>query len=165
MLKNNIIMVAGVLLGCAALVAGIGIWFGSSVDNSKEEASQNNLPFVAPLNIDQLKAYQVTMTNTVASARTPYLMNISTPTINTDYDYVITYSNNSLSLYINWILIWSQTATVAPTSATNNLYVWYNWISNIRRFNGNMQCLRFYNRILSDKEIQLFEKERLKLLN
>jgi hypothetical protein len=105
------------------------------------------------------------MTHSIASAWTSYFWNITTPTINTDYDYVITYSNNSLSLYINWILIWSQTATVAPTSATNNLYVWYNWISNIRRFNGNMQCLRFYNRILSDKEIQLFEKERLKLLN
>lgn len=63
MLKNNIIMVAGVLLGCAVLVAGIGMWISPAADSVKEETSQNKVPLVAPLNIDQLKAYQVTMTN------------------------------------------------------------------------------------------------------
>ncbi len=63
MLKNNIIMVGGVLLGCAALVTGIGMWLGAPADAVKEETSQNKTPLVAPLNIDQLKAYQVSMTN------------------------------------------------------------------------------------------------------
>lgn len=63
MLKNNIIMVGGVLLGCAALVTGIGMWLGAPADAVKEETSQSKTPLVAPLNIDQLKAYQVSMTN------------------------------------------------------------------------------------------------------
>ncbi len=63
MLKNNIIMVAGVLLGCAVLVAGLGVWISPSADSVKGETNQNKLPLVAPLNIDQLKAYQVSMTN------------------------------------------------------------------------------------------------------
>lgn len=63
MLKNNIIMVGVVLLGCAALVTGIGMWLGAPADAVKEETSQNKTPLVAPLNIDQLKAYQVSMTN------------------------------------------------------------------------------------------------------
>lgn len=56
-------MVAGVLLGCAVLVAGLGVWISPSADSVKGETNQNKLPLVAPLNIDQLKAYQVSMTN------------------------------------------------------------------------------------------------------
>lgn len=63
MSKNNIIMVGGVILACGALVTGIGMWLGVPADTVKELTSKDKSPLVAPLNIDQLKAYQVSMTN------------------------------------------------------------------------------------------------------
>jgi len=62
MTKNNIVAVAGVLVGCGLLVVGLGMLFGPSAPSvplSTDSADK----FIAPLTAQELAAYQVSMTN------------------------------------------------------------------------------------------------------
>ncbi len=62
MTKSNIITVLGLLILCGGLVAGMSMWLGPEKIESKSEIESSEL-LKAPLNADQLEAYQVTMTN------------------------------------------------------------------------------------------------------
>jgi peptidylprolyl isomerase len=62
--KNNVITVLGFMVVCGLLVGGISIWLGGERTEKTEEAvTSTNEEFVAPLNADELAAYQATMTN------------------------------------------------------------------------------------------------------
>ncbi len=64
MKKNNIIMVVGVMALCGAMVWGLTMLLGpKAAPDSEETISEINEPLTAPLNADELKAYQVDMTN------------------------------------------------------------------------------------------------------
>lgn len=64
MKKNNIITVVGVIVLCGALVWGLAMLLGPKTPPSSDETiSEINEPLTAPLNADELKAYQVDMTN------------------------------------------------------------------------------------------------------
>ncbi len=60
--KNNI-MVVSVMLFCAILVFGMATWLGPKDTSNKKTESSDQKEITAPLNADQLAAYQVTMTN------------------------------------------------------------------------------------------------------
>lgn len=79
--------------------------------------------------------YQLYMTHADWVWWTSYSWNIPTPTINTNYNYTLIFTWTNIFLYINWSLLSSQPAARIIVSATNNFYVWYNGIANIRRFN------------------------------
>ncbi len=64
MTQKNIITVVVYLVLCGILIAGMSIWLGpDQPQNNDEEITQNNEPFIAPLDIEEMAAYQVTMTN------------------------------------------------------------------------------------------------------
>ncbi len=64
MKKNNIITVIGVMVLCGAMVWGLTELLGPKTTPSGEETiSEINEPLTAPLNADELKAYNVAMTN------------------------------------------------------------------------------------------------------
>jgi peptidylprolyl isomerase len=62
--KNNI-MVVVVMVVCAALVFGIATWLGPNDTSTSTKQAENTdqKEITAPLNAEQLAAYQVTMTN------------------------------------------------------------------------------------------------------
>ena len=65
MKKNNIIAVVGVMVVCGALVWGLTALLGPKTAPSTQEdaISEINEPLTAPLNAEEMAAYQVDMTN------------------------------------------------------------------------------------------------------
>jgi peptidylprolyl isomerase len=63
MKKNNIIAVAGVLVGCGILIVGLGILFGPSAPTSNTLSEETAGTTMLPLTAEELAAYQVSMTN------------------------------------------------------------------------------------------------------
>ena len=64
MKKNNIIMVVGVMVLCGAMVWGLTALLGPKpAPDTEETISEVTEPLTAPLNADELKAYNVDMTN------------------------------------------------------------------------------------------------------
>ncbi len=63
MKKNNIIAVVGVMVLCGALVWGMTALLGPKAAPEPEAISEINEPLTAPLNAEEMAAYQVDMTN------------------------------------------------------------------------------------------------------
>ena len=60
--KNNL-MVVGVMVLCAVLIFGIATWLGPKDETTKQAENNTEKEITAPLNANQLAAYQVNMTN------------------------------------------------------------------------------------------------------
>ena len=63
MSRTNFTNITLILIGCGALVALLSVWLGSKATTPQVSLTDTNESLVAPLNIDQLAAYQTTMTN------------------------------------------------------------------------------------------------------
>jgi peptidylprolyl isomerase len=63
MSKINFVPVISVIALCGVLVGGLGYWLGAPADKTSEIINQTNEPLVAPLNAEEMAAYQVSMTN------------------------------------------------------------------------------------------------------
>ncbi len=64
MSKNNLITVVGVLIACGVMITAISIWLGpEKAVEDKTVISKEEETLIAPLNADELAAYQVSMTN------------------------------------------------------------------------------------------------------
>jgi len=85
---------------------------------------------------------------------TSYFWNINTPISWTYYYYSLTFNGSTIQLYINNILISSQSATVTIWNTTNYLYVWYNGIANIRYLNWVMDELVIDNTTWNNVQIK-----------
>ena len=60
--KSNIIMVGGVVLVSGALMVGMALWLGPDTKPSTEASLEGQLT-TGPLSLEELEAYQTTMTN------------------------------------------------------------------------------------------------------
>lgn len=60
--KNNL-MVVGVMVFCTVLIFGIATWLGPKDATTKQAENNTEKVITAPLNANQLAAYQVNMTN------------------------------------------------------------------------------------------------------
>lgn len=62
--KNSVITVLGFLAICGLLIGGLSVWLGGDRTEKTEDAvTSTNDEFVAPLSLDEMAAYQATMTN------------------------------------------------------------------------------------------------------
>ena len=82
---------------------------------------------------------------------------------NTWYNIIITTDWSNLKLYNNWILL----STVATTLSLFiwNIWTWNNWYYSWYYYDWLISNIRAYDRVLSNKEIQILYKESLKLLH
>ena len=63
MSRTNFTNITLFLLGCGVLVAAMAFWLGPKDSPEEVALTDTNEALVAPLNIDELAAYQTTMTN------------------------------------------------------------------------------------------------------
>lgn len=63
MSRKNFTTITLFLIGCGALIALLAVWLGPENPTPEVPLTETNDNLIAPLNIDELAAYQTTMTN------------------------------------------------------------------------------------------------------
>ena len=69
--------------------------------------------------------------------------------------YVYNYSAGSTEMYLNGIKVGTGTTTTNPEMNQSEIVIGMHWGQTIKPFNGALDDVRFYNRALSENEIQL----------
>lgn len=71
-----------------------------------------------------------------------------------------------VKIYVDWKLAGTATFSWTEKENSNGLRIWNNWVgSNVDYYNWWIQCVRLFNRELSQKEIYMLHLELIKLLH
>lgn len=101
-----------------------------------------------------INSWQFKVANGIVASDTIYYKQPYSEVYNKNHYVTATFDNGMMKLYIDGILVSSKVSAITDVSATlNNLKIGMSSTYNQNWFNGNIDEVRIYNRVLTDEEI------------